>query len=106
TLPEKRCRCGAEARGEGVPCHASGGLDLPAMKQIDLDDLPPRIAQALASIAPGEELVLVRGGLVVARLTGLRTSATEPAEIQDDLSPEERMEEVLSQFNAAIHDEF
>ena len=38
------------------------------MKQIDLDDLPPRIAQTLASLAEGEELVLAQGGAVVARL--------------------------------------
>ena len=38
------------------------------MKQIDLDDLPPRIAQTLAALAQGEELVLAQGGAVVARL--------------------------------------
>ena len=39
------------------------------MAQIDLDDLPPRVAQTLAKLAPGEELVIVRGGALVARLT-------------------------------------
>jgi len=77
------------------------------MKQIDLDDLPPKIAQTLAALGEGEELVLVQGGAVVARLT-----VSEPAppraqgELLEDLSPEEQVSEVLEQFSAMINDEF
>jgi antitoxin (DNA-binding transcriptional repressor) of toxin-antitoxin stability system len=38
------------------------------MKQLDLDDLPPRAAQLLAGLEAGEVLVLVQNGLVVGRL--------------------------------------
>ena len=77
------------------------------MKQIDLDDLPPRIAQTLAALAKGEELVLVQGGAVVARLT-VAEPAPPPAqgELLEDLSPEEQVSEVLEQFSAMINDEF
>ena len=76
------------------------------MKQIDLDDLPPRIAQALASLAEGEAVVLVQGGAVVARLTVAEPAAPTAAEPLDDLAPEEQVQEVLEQFSAMINDEF
>ncbi|HWA61020.1 MAG TPA: hypothetical protein VG939_06580 [Caulobacteraceae bacterium] len=77
------------------------------MSQLDLDDLPPRVAAALSKLEPGEELVLVRGGLVIARLTVADTAVTEPAPSDfDQLPEEERVSEILSQFNAMIHDEF
>ena len=76
------------------------------MKQIDLDDLPPRIAQALASLAEGEELVLVQGGAVVARLTVSEPAPPAPTETLADLSPDEQVHEVLEQFSAMINDEF
>jgi antitoxin (DNA-binding transcriptional repressor) of toxin-antitoxin stability system len=76
------------------------------MKQIDLDDLPPRIAQTLASLAEGEELVLAQGGAVVARLVVADPVAPTAAEPLSDLSPEEQAKEVLEQFSAMINDEF
>ncbi|HXQ15161.1 MAG TPA: hypothetical protein VN814_11125 [Caulobacteraceae bacterium] len=77
------------------------------MKQIDLDDLPPRIAQTLASLAEGEELVLAQGGAVVARLTVADPIAPPaPDELLGDLTPEEQAKEVLEQFSAMINDEF
>jgi len=77
------------------------------MKQIDLDDLPPRIAQTLAALAKGEELVLVQGGAVVARLTVAEPAPPPaPGELLEDLSPEEQVSEVLEQFSAMINDEF
>jgi len=76
------------------------------MPQIDLDDLPPRIAQTLSSLKEGDELVLVQGGALVARLTLAEQASPAPSETLDDLPAEERMEEVMSQFNAMIHDEF
>ena len=77
------------------------------MKQIDLDDLPPRVAQTLASLAEGEELVLAQGGAVVARLV-VSDPAPPPApgELLSDISPEQRVSEVLGHFNSMINDEF
>lgn len=77
------------------------------MKQIDLDDLPPRIAQTLAALAEGEELVLAQGGAVVARLV-VAEPAPPPApdEPLADLSPEQQVSEVLGHFNSMINDEF
>ena len=77
------------------------------MKQIDLDDLPPRIAQTLASLAEGEELVLAQGGAVVARLVVADPAKpAQPDELLADLPPEEQVKEVLEQFSAMINDEF
>jgi antitoxin (DNA-binding transcriptional repressor) of toxin-antitoxin stability system len=76
------------------------------VKQIDLDDLPPKVAQTLSALQDGEELVLVRHGAVVGRLA-VQAAASPPAgESLSDLPAEERMKEVLDQFNAMIHDEF
>lgn len=76
------------------------------MPQIDLDDLPPRIAQVLARLGDDDELVLVQGGALVARLRVAEQAPPAPVETLDDLAPEEQVSEVLSQFNAMIHDEF
>jgi hypothetical protein len=76
------------------------------LSQIDLDDLPPRIAATLGALAAGEELVLVRGGLVVARLQVADAPAAAASGSLEDLPPEEQVAEVMSQFNAMIHDEF
>ena len=72
------------------------------MKQIDLDDLPPRIADALTGLDDDEELNLVKGGLVVARLR----LAKKPAPAAETPPTEEAMREIMEQFNAMIHDEF
>jgi antitoxin (DNA-binding transcriptional repressor) of toxin-antitoxin stability system len=74
------------------------------MKQIDLDDLPPRVAQLLIGLADGEVLTLVQGGGLVARL-----KVSQPAATPDplgDLPTEEAMEEVLDHFKSMIEDEF
>jgi antitoxin (DNA-binding transcriptional repressor) of toxin-antitoxin stability system len=77
------------------------------LKQIDLDDLPPRIAQTLASLGEGEELVLAQGGAVVVRLVVSEPAPPQaPDELLADLSPEEQVSEVLEQFSAMINDEF
>jgi len=76
------------------------------VKQIDLDDLPPRIAQTLAALAEGEELVLAQGGAVVARLTVAEPAPPKASEPLEDLTPEEQVSEVLEQFSALINDEF
>ena len=76
------------------------------MKQIDLDDLPPRIAQVLAALAEGEELVLAQGGAVVARLVVADPLPPAPEAPLTDLTPEEQVKEVLDHFSAMINDEF
>jgi antitoxin (DNA-binding transcriptional repressor) of toxin-antitoxin stability system len=77
------------------------------VKQIDLDDLPPRIAQILASLAEGEELVLAQGGAVVARLVVADPAPPlSPNELLGDLTPEQQVSEVLGHFNSMINDEF
>ncbi|MGA2953552.1 MAG: hypothetical protein ABSD80_15105 [Caulobacteraceae bacterium] len=73
------------------------------MASLDLDDLPPRVAQALEALAPGEELILTRDGLVVARLTaGDAPAAGEPAAPPS----EAEMKEILEHFDSMIRDEF
>jgi antitoxin (DNA-binding transcriptional repressor) of toxin-antitoxin stability system len=75
------------------------------MKQIDLDDLPPRLAKALTELGAGEEVVLVQGGVVVARLLAADLPPAQAERLRDP--PEaERMKEVMEQFHAMIHDEF
>jgi antitoxin (DNA-binding transcriptional repressor) of toxin-antitoxin stability system len=76
------------------------------MKQIDLDDLPPKAASLLTSLQEGEELVLVQHGGVVVRLAVAQPAAPTTGEALEDLPDDERMEEIMSQFSAAIHDEF
>ena len=77
------------------------------MKQIDLDDLPPRVAQILSSLTEGEELLLVQGGAVVGRLAVAEpVPPSAPDELLSDLPPEEQVKEVLEQFSAMINDEF
>lgn len=73
------------------------------MQRLDLDDLPPRIAQLLTSMAEGEELLLVQGGAVAGRLTGGAPVPPEPpTEPDEPLTPAEIME----QFRAQMEDEF
>ena len=73
------------------------------MARIDLDDLPPRIAKALAALGGGEEVLLVQGGAVVARLTAAVASA---APTPPDPPAEADMEEILEHFQSIIDDEF
>ena len=74
------------------------------MKQIDLDDLPPRVAAIFSELTGEDELVVVQGGVVVARLRVAEKNAG--ADTGDDPPPEENMKEVMDHFNAMIHDEF
>jgi antitoxin (DNA-binding transcriptional repressor) of toxin-antitoxin stability system len=75
------------------------------MKQIDLDDLPPRVSQILGRLEAGEVLVLVQGGGLVARLT-VDTPAPPAAESLADLPPEEAMVEVMEHFKSMVDDAF
>ena len=71
--------------------------------QIDLDDLPPKMANRLRALGPGEELLLVQGGVVVGRLIGGQVIT---AALSEDARDEGGMQEILETFNAMIHDEF
>ncbi|HWD68128.1 MAG TPA: hypothetical protein VG227_09235 [Caulobacteraceae bacterium] len=73
------------------------------MARIDLDDLPLRIANTLAALGDGEEVLLVQGGAVVARLTAAvaTSESTQPAP-----PPDADMEEILEHFQSIIDDEF
>ena len=73
------------------------------MKRIDLDDLPPRIAQLLAGLEAGEELLLVQGGAVAGRGVGASPPQAEP---EAEPLPQERAAEIFEQFRSAMEDEF
>jgi antitoxin (DNA-binding transcriptional repressor) of toxin-antitoxin stability system len=75
------------------------------MKQIDLDDLPPRVAQILRRLEAGEDLVVVQAGGVVARLS-VAVPAPPTADPLADLPPEEAMAEVMEHFKTMIEEEF
>jgi antitoxin (DNA-binding transcriptional repressor) of toxin-antitoxin stability system len=74
------------------------------MKRLDLDDLPPKLAQLLASLEEGEELLLVQGGAVAGRLTG-GAPAAEAAEPEPPTN-DERAKEIFEQFRSLMEDEF
>ncbi|WP_332772818.1 hypothetical protein [Phenylobacterium sp.] len=74
------------------------------MKRIDLDDLPPKLAQLLASVEEGEELLLVQNGGVAGRLTGGAPVAETPADPEEPTH--ERAAEVFESFRAAMEDDF
>jgi antitoxin (DNA-binding transcriptional repressor) of toxin-antitoxin stability system len=74
------------------------------MNQIDLDDVPPKVAKILERLVVGDELQVVQGGALIARLT-VAGRAPAPDSV-DDLPPEEAMAEVMDQFKAMIEDEF
>ncbi len=72
------------------------------MKTLDLDDTPPRLAKLLTGLTAGDELVLVQGGAVVARLS----IAAAAAEQADAPTADADMEEVLEHFKTMIEEEF
>ena len=74
------------------------------MKRLDLDDLPPKLAQLLAGLEEGEELLLVRNGGVEGRLTG-GARAIDANMDGGDPTPE-RAAEVFELFRSSIEDEF
>jgi antitoxin (DNA-binding transcriptional repressor) of toxin-antitoxin stability system len=75
------------------------------MKRIDLDDLPPKLAALLAGAEPGEEVLLVRSGVVVGRLTA-GDAQVGAAQAEPELPPEENAKEVFEQFRSMMEDEF
>ncbi len=75
------------------------------MKQIDLDDLPPKLAERLLGLEVGEDLLLVQSGLIVGRLTASVPSRPDPAAL-DVPPPTESPAEVFEQFRSLMEDEF
>ncbi|KQW73180.1 hypothetical protein ASE17_09535 [Phenylobacterium sp. Root77] len=73
------------------------------MKRIDLDDLPPKLAQLLAAVEEGEELLLVQNGAVAGRLIGV---ASPVPEAEPEQPSNERAAEIFEQFRSAMEDEF
>lgn len=75
------------------------------MKRLDLDDLPPKIAQLLSGLEEGEELVLVQGGAVAGRLRG---GAAPAPVVEEEPEPynNQRAAEIFEQFRSAVEDEF
>lgn len=76
------------------------------MKRLDLDDLPPKLAAVLASVEDGEEILLVKGGLVTGRLTGGQKPLEPQAQDAADQTPEDRAKEVFELFRSSVEDEF
>jgi antitoxin (DNA-binding transcriptional repressor) of toxin-antitoxin stability system len=76
------------------------------MTRIDLDDLPPKLAALLAGAQAGEEILLVRNGVVVGRLTGGPAEASDTQAADPDLPPEENAKEIFEQFRSMMEDEF
>lgn len=82
------------------------------MKRLDLDDLPPKAAALLAGAQPGEEIALVKDGLVVGRLVGGGESerdpqtAADPGQTPEDRAPEDHSREIFELFRASVEDEF
>jgi antitoxin (DNA-binding transcriptional repressor) of toxin-antitoxin stability system len=72
------------------------------MKRIDLDDLPPKLAQLLTSVE-GEEVLLVQNGGVAGRLVG----GAPPAPVAPEpAASDERAAEIFENFRAAMEDDF
>lgn len=81
------------------------------MKQIDLDDLPPRAAQLLAGLEAGETLILVQNGLVMGRLAAVTPpppeADAEGAPAGDStLTGEARAAEIFEHFRSLMEDDF
>ncbi|MFO1013196.1 MAG: hypothetical protein U1E50_05480 [Caulobacteraceae bacterium] len=77
------------------------------MRQIDLDDLPPKVAALFNHLPEDEEIVIVQHGGVVARLkVSEGPPPPAPEETLEDMPENERMAEVMAQFRATIEDEF
>lgn len=73
------------------------------MKRIDLDDLPPKLAQLLTGVEEGEEVLLVQNGGVAGRLVG--GTAPKPESPADEPG-DEKSAEVFEHFRAAMEDDF
>jgi len=76
------------------------------MTRLDLDDLPPKIAAQLANAAEGEEVLLVRGGVVVGRLVAGAPEAQPASQADPEQPSEDRAKEIFELFRSSVEDEF
>ena len=76
------------------------------MTRLDLDDLPPKVADLLAAAPEGEEVLLVKGGVVVGRLVAGAHEAQPPSQADPEQPSEERAKEIFELFRSSIEDEF
>ena len=74
------------------------------MKRLDLDDLPPKLGALLAAVEDGEEVILVRNGAVVGRLTGGAKAASGSPASEAEPSPD--AQEIFEQFRSIMEDDF
>jgi antitoxin (DNA-binding transcriptional repressor) of toxin-antitoxin stability system len=77
-----------------------------AMKRIDLDDLPPKLAALLSAAQEGEDVLLVQNGAVVGRLTAGAQVAKGASSAETELAPEDNAKEIFEQFRSMMEDEF
>jgi len=75
------------------------------MKRLDLDDLPPKLAQLLTNLAEGEELLLVQDGMVAGHLTG-GAPVAKAGESEPPPPPQEQAKEIFEQFRSMMEDDF
>jgi len=76
------------------------------MTRIDLDDLPPKVAALLANTPEGEEVLLVRGGVVVGRLVAGAPEPAPPSQADPEQPSEDRAKEIFELFRSSVEDEF
>lgn len=76
--------------------------------EIDIEDVPARLAELTATIDAGYGVLIRRGGAVIARLVPETAFAALEAEAQDDgLTAEERAaREMMEMFEAQMNDSF
>lgn len=75
------------------------------MKRLDLDDLPPKLAQMLTGLAEGEELLLVQDGMVAGHLTG-GAPVAKAGESEPPPPSGEQAKEIFEQFRSMMEDDF
>ena len=76
--------------------------------EIDIEDVPARFAEMMATIDSGLGVLVLRGDQVIARLVPEAAfHKDEGAESEEGLSPEEReAREVMAMFESMMNDSF
>ena len=75
--------------------------------EVDVEEVPTRFAELIATVAAGYGVLIKRGDEVVARLVPERAFHEPAAEVDDGLTPEEReARETMEAFAAAMNDSF
>jgi len=76
--------------------------------EVDIEDVPARFAEMMATIEAGLGVLVLRGETVVARLVPEAAFQAGQAEAADDgLSPQEReAREVMAMFESMMNDSF